>query len=522
MIKIMLVDDESIEREGLQLMLSRNRTNFEIVAEAQNGLEAVELALEHKPDLIFMDIKMPIWDGLEVIKKIMPELPQTKYIMVSAFNTFEYAREAMKFGVKSYLLKPSKVSEVLEAYDQMVNEIEAEKQEMLERIQVSQRLARASSFIEKDFILSLMLDHVQDADQEEWDEWLDLEDKQGFMVVFSFESESLQPSRAEKAKWLQTLKQVVVEQSPHCIIGPLTGLQVPVLVLYNNANESNEERREAFVTTTIQQVQHHLKHSRLFAGIGSIVSDVVYFSDSYKEAIFALEHVYKHPGAAYMVYSERLREKEQVLVPFEVEKELVEAVQLGNTQKGLQLFDAYFQSIQQDVGFQLRNTQKAIEDFFIVLTRAIKELGFNQEIPVSIGQFETVMQLKEASRSRLIYMMERLGEWRVSGIQALLAQAKEYLDKNYGKTITLEGLADYIGISPYYLSKLFKDRYEVTVIEYVTNIRMKKAKAFLMDGSKSIKEIAMDIGYKDPNYFSRVFKKEFGVSPRGYRNKYQE
>src|SRR5699024_6600327 len=123
MLKVMLVDDESIEREGLQLMLSRNRTNFEIVAEAQNGLEAVELALEHKPDLIFMDIKMPIWDGLEVIKKIMPELPQTKYIMVSAFNTFEYAREAMKYGVKSYLLKPSKVSEVLEAYDQVVNEI---------------------------------------------------------------------------------------------------------------------------------------------------------------------------------------------------------------------------------------------------------------------------------------------------------------------------------------------------------------------------------------------------------------
>ena len=522
MLKVMLVDDEPIEREGLQLMLSKNRTNFEIVAEAQNGLEAVELALEHKPDLIFMDIKMPIWDGLEVIKKIMPELPQTKYIMVSAFNTFEYAREAMKYGVKSYLLKPSKVSEVLEAYDQVVNEIEAEKQEVLERKQVSQRLARASSFIEKDFIFSLMLDHVHDSNREEWEEWLDLEDKQGFMVVFSFQSESLQASREEKNNWLQTLKRVIADQSPHCVIGPLTGLQVPVLVLYSDAKEMNEERREAFVTSTIHQVQHHLKQSRLFAGVGSIVSDVVHFSDSYKEAIYALEHVHKHRGASYMVYSEQLREKEQVHVPFEVEKKLVEAVQQGNIQKGLQLFDTYFQSIQQATNFQLKNTQKAMEDFFIVLTRAIKELGFNQEIQGSIGRFETAMQLKEAARARLIALMEQLGEWRASGIQALLAQAKEYVDKNYHKSITLEEIADYIGISPYYLSKLFKDQFKLTVIEYLTHIRLKKAKAFLMDGSKSMKEIAVDIGYKDPNYFSRVFKKEFGVSPRGYRSKYQE
>lgn len=185
----MLVDDEPIEREGLKLMLSRNRSNFEITAEAENGKDAVELAIVHKPDLVFMDIKMPELDGIEAIKRIYASAPMIKYIMVSAFDTFDYAREAMKFGIKEYLLKPSKVSEVLAAFDGMVAEIEKEKREVRNRQEIHHRLERVSSVIENEFIVSLIMDYVHEFNQEEWDEWLDLEQKKGFVTVFSFESE---------------------------------------------------------------------------------------------------------------------------------------------------------------------------------------------------------------------------------------------------------------------------------------------------------------------------------------------
>lgn len=119
MLKVMLVDDEAIEREGIRLILSRNRDNLEIVAEAQNGKIAVEKALDTEPDIIFMDIKMPDLDGLKATQKILNQLPHAKCVMVSAFDTFQYAQEAMKYGVKEYLLKPSKVQEVLDAFDRM-------------------------------------------------------------------------------------------------------------------------------------------------------------------------------------------------------------------------------------------------------------------------------------------------------------------------------------------------------------------------------------------------------------------
>jgi len=517
----MLVDDESIEREGLKLMLARNRSNFEVIAEARNGKQAVELALHHQPDLIFMDIKMPEIDGLEAIRQILPKLPNTKVIMVSAFDTFEYAREAMKYGIKEYLLKPSKVSEVLEAFDRMIKEIEGEKRALMDKKQTNHRLERASSVIEMEFIVSLIMDHIHEFNQEDWEEWVDLEQKKGFMTVFSFESDHLHPDREEKNSWYRNLKQALHEQPLHCLIGPLTGFQVPVLVLLAD-NENNDEIRQEFARTIIHHVQNHSDHFRLFAGVGMVVSDVKQYSDSYMEAVYALELVHSHPSAAYLVYNERLKQKRKEIIPFEVEKELVEAIKKGDMQKALQMFESYYQSIQQASDYQVRLVQKALEDFFIVLNRSMKELGVNEDPQVSLGQLETVMQIKEAAKAHLIHVTERIGEWRMNGMRALLLQAKEYVDKNYHKSISLEEVAELIGISSYYLSKLFKDRFHVTFSDYLKNLRIEKAKEYLQDGTLAFKEIALTIGYKDPNYFSRAFKKETGMSPREYRNHFQK
>ncbi len=517
----MLVDDELLEREGLKLMLSKNRSGFEVIAEAQNGKEAVDLAIAKKPDLIFMDIKMPQLDGLKAIQKILEVYPNTKCVMVSAFDTFDYARQAMKVGIKEYLLKPSKVSEVLEAFDRMVEEIEKERKQGNEMLEINHRLERFNSFIEMEFIVSLLLDHVHDFGKEDWNEWLNLEQKQGFIVVFSFDSNKLHPKRQERSEWYRVLKKTLHNQEYPCLVGPLTGIQVPTLVLLNHEEEDNLKMRQEFAGSIIHKVKNQLNDCRLVAGIGTVVTDVHQFSRSYEEAVYALELVYHHKSASYMAYSSHLKQRRTELIPFEVEKELVNAVKKGDMQKGLQLFDTYFHHIYQASDSKVEIMKKSMGNFFIVLTRSMKEFGFDEDVQMSFDQLETSIQIKERAKSHLLVIIERLRDWRMNGVDSLILQAKEYIDHHYNKTVMLEEVAEKIGLSSYYLSKLFKEKFEVTFIEYITNIRIQKAKDLLLGGKTPLKEIAMNIGYKDPNYFSRVFKKETGLSPSEYRSKYQ-
>jgi len=522
-VKVMLVDDEPIEREGICFLLQKHRSNFEVVGEAGTGKEAVEGALLWKPDLVFMDIKMPEFDGIEAISQIVPILPETKFIMVSAFDTFDYAREAMKFGIKEYLLKPSKVKDLLEAYDRMAEEIEAENQRIAETEQMNRRLGRAHSFVERDFIVSLIMDHVSEFTEGEWEELLGLQfaDKRGFAVVFSFESDALHPTREEKSRWYKILKQVLQEEYPACFVGPLTGFQVPVLVLFSAQGGNEEELRQKFVRKVIHSVQIELEKSRVYAGVGSVVTDVHQFFDSYNDAIYALELVHDHQSAAYSVSTERLKKKRKELVPFEIERELIEAVKKGDTAKGLRVFETYFQSVEHAAYFQVNLVQKAMEDFFIVLSRALNELGVDPDIQGSLGKLASTMQLKEATKAQLIHITDHVGEWRENGMGALLLQAKKYVDTNYHKPVSLEEVAETIGISYYYLSKLFHDQFAITFMEYLKTTRIQQAIKLMLGGNMALKEVALSVGYKDPNYFSTAFKKETGMSPREYRSKYQ-
>ncbi|MBD8070653.1 response regulator [Bacillus sp. PS06] len=513
MIKVMLVDDEPIEREGLMLMLLRNRSNIQVVAEASNGQKAVELALEHKPDLIFMDIKMPRMDGVQAVKEILSKLPTTKCIMVSAFNTFEYAQQVMKYGVKEYLLKPSKLSDVLEAVDRMVMEIEETQKNKVHQQELSQRLERISTLVEREFVFSMMMDDVHDFQKEDWDQWLDLQEKSGFVIIFSFQAHDGFSDRKDKERWYQRLRIILHEQNLDCLVGPLINYQVPVFVF-----SSKGTVQEDVLLSTISAFQHK-ESARLLAGTGSVVEHTGYFPQSYEEAVYALESVYNHQTANYMIFHPELKKKRQELIPFEKEKELIEAIKEGDLQRSLQQFDTYFQLVHEASQHELKETMKRMEEFFSVLTRPIKELGIDEEVQLSLQMLESPMQVRERAKSHLISIMEHIREWRKNDIDVLLLNTKAYIDHNYHKQITLDDVAEKVGLSSYYLSKLFKDRFDITFIDYLTQARLNKAKKFLRDDRLSLKEIALTIGYKDPNYFSRVFKKETDLSPSEYRRK---
>ncbi|UOQ84112.1 helix-turn-helix domain-containing protein [Gracilibacillus salinarum] len=504
MVNIMLVDDEALEREGIRMILERNRSDAKIIAEARTGKQAVEQALIHQPDIIFMDIKMPEMDGLAAIETILAEIPATKCIMVSAFDTFQYAKQAMSFGIKEYLLKPSKISEVLDAYDRMVGEL-AERQD------IDTKLEQASSLVEMEFILTLMMDHVHDFDTDEWMKGMQIEDSRVFAAVLSFESDQKHVDRTIKSEWYRIVKDHLMSQNSRILMGPFTGFQLPILVIYEDQNLAQ------FARDTLQVIQAHLYDCQLFIGVGSVIESIAEFPRSYEDALYALEEVHFHQTAKYQVYHEKMAEKRKGFTRMEVEKQLLEAIKTGDSQTGAQLFDRYFLSIQQQANHQLPSIRKSLEHFFIVLTRTMEGIGLDQDMQLNLERFDTSSQIKEVAKSHLQKAITLMNEWRSDGVQGLLLQAKDYIHTHFKENIMLDEVAAEVGLSSYYLSKLFKEHFQLTFVEYVTHIRLEKAKDLLLDDEMPLKEIALTIGYRDPNYFSRVFKKETGLSPSEYR-----
>ncbi|MCD8508860.1 MAG: AraC family transcriptional regulator [Bacillus sp. (in: Bacteria)] len=143
----------------------------------------------------------------------------------------------------------------------------------------------------------------------------------------------------------------------------------------------------------------------------------------------------------------------------------------------------------------------------------------DETMPTQFHLLDSPVQVKEAAKAQLTAVMEQVDAWRGNDMKGLLTEAKEYVDANYHKPISLDEVAEHVGLSSYYFSKLFKERFQLTFIDYLTNVRIAKAKDYLLDRNVPLKEIALNIGYKDPNYFSRVFKKETGLNPSEYRSK---
>jgi two-component system response regulator YesN len=349
--KIVIVDDEKLERMAIKKMLD-SETNFEVIGEAANGRLAIELVETVQPDVMLMDIKMPGINGLEAIQLIQQKKPNIRFIIVSAFDTFEYAKEAMKYGVKEYILKPSKKEEVITALLTIYKELQQEKRKLAEQDKIKKSMERVRSIVE--------------------------------------------------------------------------GLQ-------------ETSKAECF-----------------------------------------------------------------------------QAVKEGRSEKALEACKLYFEecAIKYPAFTELK---KAINKFIEDLRTELQEVKYGELEVINLEEQSTDEDLFTSLNQYVLNAVQHVNFWRNHDIKNVMNEAKKYIEKHYAENLTLEDLASYMEISPHYFSKLFKGKFQITFIDYLTDIRVGKAKKDLLGSNKSLKEISIDIGYKDPNYFSRVFKKKTGKSPTEYR-----
>jgi two-component system response regulator YesN len=505
MIKLLIVDDEQIEREGMQAILKKGFPEL-VIKQAKNGKMAVEVTKELKPDLILMDIKMPGMSGLEAVELISAHYPDIKFIMVTAYDTFEHARHAIKLGVKDYVLKPSKASEILVTVGKVIKQID-EEQKSLARSKVQQEaLEKTLALVETDVVTQLLFDHVHDVHLDMLVEMLDTPSTNEMFVMLV-----LLPTGSEN---LYSAVKRKVRQTRSVWIGALYGSQLPIIV-FREPGKSFRSQANTLAREILSVANSNSKTSS-FVGIGSVCVSLDQIRQSYHDALIATMDT--SLPVKYRFYSDvpTLGDVRNGQLFKHQKKEFADQIRLGHWEQ-VRMYVMNIIQFYENEGADLLHSQQRVLEVLWVASRVMSELGVETVTPLYSFQPLDYRQL----RAETGHLLDRMKQSYVEQYDRMEAdtihQIKQYIIAHSHEDISLDTLAKKVGLSPIYISKMFKEKQGVNYIDFLTECRIEKAKKLMGDSEKSIKEITFEVGYHDPNYFSKVFKKMSNVSPKEYR-----
>lgn len=509
--RVLIVDDEQVEREGLRAILRKHMPGLSI-ALARNGTEAVAMAEAFGPDLVLMDIKMPGLSGLEAVQRIRRRRPDTQFVMVTAYDEFSFAREALKYGVKDYLLKPSHQAEIVETVGRVLAEIAAERKARVTQQQANRAFSRMLPVLEADMVAQLLHGHSHEIDAVELAEWLGGQpDREAFVMVLTLEA----GDEAAAGPFHAILRERVRERAAGWV-GALSGRQIP-LVLFRESGLSHRAQAASLMQRLLV-LQRQYDGLRLFAGVGNPYPSLGQARLSYQEALMASAD--PPPSCRFRLYEDLPAKPD---LPATFPDKAAETVFLDHIRTGrwhevretvLSRADGW-----EKHGVPLMHAAQRLLEMLWLISRVLAEGGMDTEpatFSFRMTDYRALRTEAECELDKLVRAAEAHGRRMES---CVVERVKRTILQHSHEDLSLERIAEAEGMSPFYLSRLFKEETGVNYIDFLTACRMEKARALMADPAKSLKQIAFEVGYHDPNYFSRVFKKVTGHSPRDYRRR---
>ncbi|WP_212919069.1 response regulator [Ornithinibacillus bavariensis] len=504
MMRVLIVDDEHVEREGMRAILSRSFPSLSII-EARNGKMAIDVARERKPDLILMDIKMPGMSGLEAMEQIREDNPDTKFIMVTAYDTFEYMRQAIKLGATDYLLKPSKINDIIDIVGKVLKQIMLEQKSRISTKRQQHIFQKTMSVIETDVVTQLLFDHVHEVHLDMLVEILGIETK-AEMFVINIHLPAGSEDNYSKIK-------EVVRQTGYSLVGALHSNQLPIIVFRTNGISYRSQATS--LAREILSVRENPNEEGWFIGIGKVYPSLDDVRKSYQEALISCLDI--TTPVKYKFYpdipGDNYESNDQVKL---LQKELPDLIRFGQWEQ-VQVKIINVIRLFENNGINPLQAQQRILEVLWTVSKVLNELGIDSDTPLYSYRTLDYRQLRSETVSLLGQMKQLHTEYYQRLEADNVEQIKRYIIEHSHEDISLEALGKRMGLSPIYISKIFKEKIGVNYIDFLTECRIERAKKLMADPNRSIKEIAIEVGYHEPNYFSKVFKKMVRISPSDYQ-----
>ncbi|WP_426453215.1 helix-turn-helix domain-containing protein [Paenibacillus sp. S-38] len=519
MYKLLIADDEAWEREGLELMVSRMMpVQFQFI-HAENGRKAIQAAEEAHPDFIFMDIKMPGIQGLDAVKEINRRLPGVRIVLVTAHEYFAYAKEALALGVKDYILKPAKREEIMSLLRRMISELEAEKGKRQEELEIKEKLHRLLPLAENELTLMLLTDSVHDLDCRQLAELFDLRWDRGYAMVISFpfkEQKDWDAFHSRRKEVYESVKQYLKPQLP-CLISPMIGSRMAVFIPASPQEAGLSHRVQSLRWGEgVQARMDGIFGLSVRVGIGSLKEGLDGLRLSYQEAAAAAAGSMEEGTVCHADDILVSCRGEQGRITMEEERKLLDSLYRRNREETALYFSQVLDRMLVAAGGNIRMCRDEISAMLISLARQTGNRA-PAEILEPFAGVDGSAVLRQTALELMEQMMEEMSREREDRKIHAVERAKLYLAERYSSDISMEQTAEHVNLSPYYFSRIFKLHTGETFVDYLTRLRISEAKRLLEREELSFKEICYEVGYHDPSYFSRIFKKTAGCTPSEYR-----
>jgi two-component system response regulator YesN len=518
--KVFFVEDEIVTREGIRDHVDWIGHGFEFCGEASDGELALPLLQTLRPDVLITDIRMPFMDGLQLSQIVRDRMPTTKIIILSGHDEFEYAQKAIKLGVSEYLLKPVSVHDLHNVLQKVASELEQERGEQQALQKLRDQVEENRTALRERFLLKLVTGAASSAEAIEKSQLLgiDLVARCYLVIVVRVESsDCAEPFDYRRCQRVHHIIASHVENNPDVFLIK-KDMEELVLVMKGNSPEYLHEERDLLLERIRQEVEQ--TGCKLIVGSGTPQKRISDICQSFIEAMDSIQTV---TGGRRAGFKAGFDKAELLKVDKSAVEDYLKFGVVGS-------FDAFFETFIRPLGeTALRSAvvkDYIITDIVLATAKFVDELGgaVDQVIPELadiervLAAIETIAQLQEQARAVLVGALVFRDRRVHNPYAGVIKQAHEYMDRHYmDPNTSLNGVAAQVNLSPCHFSAVFSQETGQTFKEYLTEIRIKRAKELLRTTTLKAFEICYQIGYNDPHYFSHVFRKHTGLTPMEFR-----
>lgn len=540
-IKVFLVEDEMVIRRGSKNSIDWEKEGYIFCGEASDGELAYPMIIKEKPDILITDIRMPFMDGLELCKLVKKELPNIKILILSGYDEFDYAKEAIRLGVTEYLLKPISSGKLLEALNGVSESIRREKEDKDLVRKYMEEMRENTEHEKQKFFEQMIAGNLSMADALETGKKYEMNLSAGMynLLLFRFTLGEENRKSGELLGEAEYAIEKLTERLEYVFEFQRGVEGWAFLLMADNEEQMSERVKE--LSKDLEEIMKNYSTIAYFGGIGQPVARLRELEESFREAERAL-------AARFTMELNRIISVEDIRMAQNVDTlddiEITSFGEIEKTRTMLEKFlnngaedeidefvDVYINELPEENLKSVLMRQYIIMDAYIVMMSFCEKIegiegemqAQSEELKNSMKTIQTLEEIKNYIRmllKKIIGVRDTISGRRYSDIIEI---AKDQIRKTYmSDEISLNTIAAEVGMSPSYFSSIFSKEMGKTFVEYLTEIRMDRAKELLMCSSMKTSEIGYEVGYKDPHYFSYIFKKTQNCTPKEFRARGKE